>query len=96
MEEDILPHRSSIEAGGIEEERRLAYVGITRAQRTLTMTSARHRKNFGDVIQTSPSRFIEEIPEEDLIQIGGNTEASEEENHKKGIESLAALKSMFD
>jgi ATP-dependent DNA helicase Rep len=96
MEEDILPHRSSIEAGSIEEERRLAYVGITRAQRTLTMTSARHRKNFGDVIQTSPSRFIEEIPEEDLIQIGGNTEASEEENHKKGIESLAALKSMFD
>ena len=96
MEEDILPHRNSIEAGSIEEERRLAYVGITRAQRTLTMTSARHRKTFGDVIQTSPSRFIEEIPEEDLIQIGGNTEASEEENQKKGIESLAALKSMFD
>jgi ATP-dependent DNA helicase Rep len=96
MEEDILPHRNSIEAGSIEEERRLAYVGITRAQRTLTMTSARHRKTFGDVIQTSPSRFIEEIPEEDLIQIGGNTEASDEENQKKGIESLAALKSMFD
>ena len=96
MEEGILPHRNSIETGSIEEERRLTYVGITRAQRTLTMTAARQRKSFGEVIATSPSRFIEEIPEDDLIRIGENKETCEEENQKKGIESLAALKSMFD
>ena len=96
MEEDILPHRNSIEGGQIEEERRLAYVGITRAQRTLTMTSARQRTQFGDTSATTPSRFIDELPEDDLIRIGGgDATASAEENQVKGAESLAALKELF-
>jgi ATP-dependent DNA helicase Rep len=94
MEEDILPHRNSVEGGQIEEERRLAYVGITRAQRTLTMTSARERRQFGETSATTPSRFIDELPEDDLIRIGGE-ELSAEENQAKGEESLAALKSLF-
>jgi ATP-dependent DNA helicase Rep len=96
MEEDILPHRSSVEAGNIEEERRLAYVGITRAQRTLTMTCARQRRIFGEISPTIPSRFIDEIPDNDLVRIGGNIETSEEENQKQGRASLAALRSLFD
>ena len=95
MEEDILPHRNSVEGGQIEEERRLAYVGITRAQRTLTMTSARQRTQFGETSATTPSRFIDELPEDDLIRIGGGEELSPEENQAKGEESLAALKSLF-
>jgi len=95
MEEDILPHRNSVEGGQIEEERRLAYVGITRAQRTLTMTSARERRQFGETSATTPSRFIDELPEDDLIRIGGGEELSAEENQAKGEESLAALKSLF-
>ena len=95
MEEDILPHRNSVEGGQIEEERRLAYVGITRAQRTLTMTSARQRTQFGETSATTPSRFIDELPEDDLIRIGGGEELSAEENQAKGEESLAALKSLF-
>jgi len=96
MEEDILPHRNSVEGGQIEEERRLAYVGITRAQRTLTMTSARQRTQFGDTSATTPSRFIDELPEDDLIRIGGgDATASAEENQVKGAESLAALKELF-
>jgi superfamily I DNA/RNA helicase len=47
VEEEILPHRSSIEADTVEEERRLAYVGITRAKRNLTMTFAAKRKQYG-------------------------------------------------
>ena len=95
MEEDILPHKNSVEGGAIEEERRLAYVGITRAQRTLTMTSARQRTQFGDTSPTTPSRFVDELPEDDLVRIGGGVEMSKEENQAKGEESLAALKSLF-
>ena len=94
MEEDILPHRNSVEGGQIEEERRLAYVGITRAQRTLTMTSARQRTQFGETSATTPSRFVDELPEDDLIKIGGNTETDAAENQAKGEESLAAIKSL--
>lgn len=96
MEEDILPHKNSVEGGAIEEERRLAYVGITRAQRTLTMTSARQRTQFGETSATTPSRFVDELPEDDLVKIGGGSpEISAEENQAKGEESLAALKSLF-
>ena len=96
MEEDILPHRNSIEGNQIEEERRLAYVGITRAQRTLTMTSAQQRRQFGETSTTTPSRFIEELPGEDLMTIGVDANTSEHENKTRGEESLAALRSLFD
>jgi len=95
MEEGILPHKNSVDGGQIEEERRLAYVGITRAQRTLTMTSARQRTQFGETSSTTPSRFINELPEDDLIRIGAGIEASEEDNQIAGEQSLAALKSLF-
>ncbi|MFV1983936.1 MAG: DNA helicase Rep, partial [Thiohalomonadales bacterium] len=67
MEEEILPHRTSIEEDNIEEERRLAYVGITRAQKTLTMSMASYRKRYGEIIECSPSRFLYELPEDDLL-----------------------------
>jgi len=95
MEEDVLPHRNSIEGDQIEEERRLAYVGITRAQRTLTMTSAAQRTQFGETSATTPSRFVDELPQDDLVRMGGNTEASAEQNQAAGEESLDALKSLF-
>jgi ATP-dependent DNA helicase Rep len=95
MEEDILPHRNSIEGEQIEEERRLAYVGITRSQRTLTMTCAAQRTQFGETSATTPSRFIDELPQDDLVHIGGNSEASAEQNQAAGEESLDALKSLF-
>jgi ATP-dependent DNA helicase Rep len=95
MEEGILPHKNSVEGGQVEEERRLAYVGITRAQRTLTMTSARQRTQYGETSSTTPSRFVDELPEDDLIRIGTGIEASEEENQAAGEQSLAALKSLF-
>ncbi|MDA7826436.1 DNA helicase Rep [Porticoccaceae bacterium] len=95
MEEDVLPHRNSIEGDQIEEERRLAYVGITRAQRTLTMTSAAQRTQFGETSATTPSRFVDELPQDDLVRMGGNSEASAEQNQAAGEESLDALKSLF-
>lgn len=95
MEEELLPHRTSIEENNIEEERRLTYVGITRAQRTLTMTLAASRKQFGEKFQTTPSRFLDELPDEDLEREGFG-DATPEQIEKKGEETLSSLRSMFD
>jgi DNA helicase-2/ATP-dependent DNA helicase PcrA len=63
LEEGLFPHsRSADDEAELEEERRLCYVGITRAQRRLVLTSAARRRVFGDYQSTEPSRFIEEIP----------------------------------
>jgi DNA helicase-2/ATP-dependent DNA helicase PcrA len=62
-EEGIFPHMRSIEAGDLDEERRLCYVGITRARRELYMTYARQRALFGRREWNVPSRFLDEIPE---------------------------------
>ena len=66
MEEGILPHRVSIESEQIEEERRLAYVGITRAKQVLTLTLARQRRSGGENQVTAHSRFLDELPAEHL------------------------------
>jgi DNA helicase-2/ATP-dependent DNA helicase PcrA len=68
MEEGFLPHKKSIyETFDIDEERRLCYVGITRAQRQLVMLGAQQRRKYGQLEQREPSRFLTEIPEE-LLQ----------------------------
>jgi ATP-dependent DNA helicase Rep len=95
MEEELLPHRNSIEDNNIEEERRLTYVGITRAQRTLTMTLAGKRKQFGEMSETTPSRFLDELPVED-VEWEGFGEQSPEKNVAKGEETLANLLNLFD
>ncbi|HLF98147.1 MAG TPA: UvrD-helicase domain-containing protein [Methylococcaceae bacterium] len=66
MEENLLPHETSIEQETVEEERRLAYVGITRARRHLTFSYCARRKRYGDSIDCQPSRFLDELPLEDL------------------------------
>jgi DNA helicase II / ATP-dependent DNA helicase PcrA len=62
LEDHILPHEKSLQQTGIEEERRLFYVGITRAQRHLTLSMARSRMRSGKYAPTNPSRFLFEIP----------------------------------
>ena len=94
MEEKLLPHRASIDDGNIEEERRLAYVGITRARQTLSMTMARKRRQFGETINCEPSRFIEELPADDLQWQGGEEDTAQA-NEERGQETLASLKSLF-
>lgn len=95
VEEEILPHRNSIEEDNIEEERRLAYVGITRARKTLTISFATKRKRYGEVIQCEPSRFLEELPQELLQWSGAGIELPEEEKKARGKASLADLKSLL-
>ncbi|MDI3324583.1 DNA helicase Rep [Pontibacterium granulatum] len=95
MEEELLPHRNSIETDNIEEERRLAYVGITRARQTLTMTLASQRKQYGEVVDCAPSRFLAELPQEDLA-IEGGAEACPVRNRAKGRATLSSLLDSFD
>jgi len=90
LEEEILPHRASIEDNNIEEERRLMYVGITRARQTLTLSYAAQRKQYGEKIETIPSRFLDELPEEDLAWEGLG-DLDREANQKKGKATLSAL-----
>jgi DNA helicase-2/ATP-dependent DNA helicase PcrA len=68
LEENLFPHRMSVEEPGrLEEERRLAYVGITRAQQRLLITYAESRRLHGSETYNTPSRFVREIPS-DLIE----------------------------
>ena len=94
MEEEILPHRSSIEADSVEEERRLAYVGITRARKTLAFTFAAKRRQFGEIIDCAPSRFLDEIPPEDL-EWEGSEEAPVEQKQARGKAALSNLRDML-
>lgn len=72
-EEGILPHRESVDGGKIEEERRLMYVGITRAKKSLTISWCRKRKRAGETENCEPSRFIEELPQDDIRHFGSPT-----------------------
>ncbi len=67
MEEGLLPHQSSIDEDNVDEERRLAYVGITRAQKELTFTLCKERRQYGELVRPEPSRFLLELPQDDLI-----------------------------
>ena len=94
MEENLLPHQNSIETDNIEEERRLAYVGITRAQKTLTFSYCTHRKRYGEISESEPSRFLNELPEDDL-EWANKKQLKPEEIKQRGKASLAQLKSML-
>ncbi len=91
MEEGLLPHQTSIDEGNVEEERRLAYVGVTRAQRELIFTYARERRQYGEVARTEVSRFLYELPQDDLNWEITQTKKSQEhkqQSARKGVESL--------
>ena len=94
FEEELIPHATSIQEDNIEEERRLAYVGITRAEKSLTMTMARTRKRYGEKVLCEPSRFIEELPEDEIEWLGGKA-SNEKSTPDKGKAHLAGLKALL-
>ncbi len=66
MEEGVFPHARSLEEQGLEEERRLCYVGLTRAQERLTLTHAAARSLWGSRGYNLPSRFLDELPQDEI------------------------------
>jgi ATP-dependent DNA helicase Rep len=96
LEEDLLPHRNSIAAETIEEERRLMYVGITRARQGLTLTLAEQRRAGGQMRHTTPSRFLDELPQDDLNWLGKKKSAASSGDPKqKSAAYLANLKALL-
>ena len=95
VEEDILPFRDSDEKG-IEEERRLMYVGITRAERSLQISYCNRRRRGKDWYACEPSRFLDEMPEGELTYAGGHAEAAPTVTKNEGMDKLARLKAMLN
>lgn len=93
VEEGILPHRESIDSGAIEEERRLLYVGITRARKSLSLSYCEKRRRAREWQPCEPSRFIAELSQEDLRVSGrGAPEVTKTEGNAK----LARLKALLN
>ena len=95
VEEDILPHQNSLEDNGVEEERRLAYVGITRARQRLFISFAKTRRRFGEKLTCEPSRFLEELPKQH-IEWENKVVVSEEERQATASRYIADLQSLLD
>ncbi len=90
VEEGILPHREAVEENRLEEERRLMYVGITRARKSLALSYCERRKRGGEWLGCEPSRFIAEMGDEIRQQDKPDSQAARE----NGKARLAMLKAM--
>ena len=95
MEEGILPHQTSIDEDNVEEERRLAYVGITRAQQNLWFSLCKERRQFGELIRPEPSRFLLELPENDLQWERDKPPLSAEQQQAKTQSHIANLRAIL-
>lgn len=96
VEEGILPHRESIDNDKIEEERRLMYVGITRAQKSLNISWCKKRKRAGEMEMCEPSRFIAEIPKDDVRHFGNPFNKDPEASKDFGKSKMANIKAMLN
>jgi ATP-dependent DNA helicase Rep len=95
LEEGILPHREAIDAGHVDEERRLMYVGLTRAQQSLHLSYCRSRKRAGERADCAPSRFLAELAQDDLRYADAPLPPDEAAQAKvAGNERLRALKAL--
>lgn len=93
IEENILPHKKSMHPEGLEEERRLFYVGMTRAEETLTLSFNQYSsQNFVEKTPSEPSRFLQELPAE----ISWETQATTPDLPEKPADRMAALKAMLN
>src|SRR5690554_1444737 len=95
MEEGLLPHQASIDNDDIEEERRLAYVGITRAQQKLTFTLAKERRQYGEVLRPEVSRFLMELPQDDIEWEDQRKPESLEQKQQRTESNVARLRAML-
>jgi ATP-dependent DNA helicase Rep len=96
LEEGLLPHHDSLTDNALEEERRLAYVGMTRAKKTLTFSFVERRKRSGEVITCEVSRFLKEIPAEDLCWEDLEREQDSQAMLSRGEINLSSLRNMLN
>lgn len=95
-EDGLLPHVSSLDEGREDEERRLFYVGITRAKETLTLSWCRSRSRYGREEACEPSRFLQELPADDVRHSGqGKNTQSAEDKQRAARPHLDAIKALL-
>lgn len=94
-EDGTLPHEGAIDEGRIDEERRLMYVGITRAKELLTLSWCAQTKRYGEVHRNQPSRFLHELPQADLHWQGKDPEADKEVTRETAESHMARIKAML-
>ena len=95
FEDGILPHAVSVDEGNIEEERRIAYVAITRAKKRLMISYARARKRHGKLMRATVSRFLEEL-DQNCLDIKADKKPTLEELKSNNQQNLNRLKKMFN
>jgi ATP-dependent DNA helicase Rep len=94
-EEGTLPHEGAIDEGRADEERRLMYVGITRAKELLTLSWSSKTKRYGEVHSNQPSRFLHELPQDDLHWEGKDPEADKEAVRETAESHMAKIAAML-
>jgi len=95
MEDGMLPHEASIEEGRLDEERRLLYVGITRAKEQLWLSYSREAQRWGTRLRLSPSRFLDELPEAELQRDGADPQADAVRKQERASAGFAAIKALL-
>jgi superfamily I DNA/RNA helicase len=98
VEESLLPHKRSAEDGDVDEERRLFYVGVTRARERLVLTSCRRRKRWSETIRCTESRFLDELPQESLVREDRSLDGSHDEDQCPAAReaAFARIAALFD
>lgn len=94
-EEGTLPHDGAMDEGRVDEERRLMYVGITRAKEMLTLSWSAKTKRYGEVHSNQPSRFLHELPQDDLHWQGKDPEADKEVVRETAESHMAKIAAML-
>jgi len=95
-EDGTLPHEMSLEEGNLAEERRLMYVGITRAKQGLYLSHSRETRRFREKVRLKPSRFLDELPQSELQRDGADPEADAASKRERASAGLAAIQALFD
>lgn len=95
VEDGQLPHEGSLEEGRLDEERRLMYVGITRAKERLCLSYAARSRRFGEILKNEPSRFLTEIPADDLHWDGRDAEQDAQARKDVAAAHLARLANLL-
>ena len=96
VEDGVLPHEASLEEGRLDEERRLLYVGITRAKEQLWLSHAREALKWGDRMRLQPSRFLDELPAAELQRDGADPVADAERKQERATAGFAAIRALLD
>jgi len=96
VEDGNLPHEASLEEGRLDEERRLLYVGITRAKEALWLSHARQAQRWGETLRLAPSRFLDELPAAELQRDGADPVADAERKAERASAGFAAIRALLD